>query len=164
MNHLLRSTLVVALAAAACTLPACTSGDDASSAIIAPQGPPTLSIVSPNDGDCVVLASGEQTALRVTIKTKNWTMRPIGYCGAYLQCGHVVAFADDVRVAEASALVIDVPLTVGDHTVRIELRDDDEVVGKGEDGGLLRAEVKVRAIAPGQSCDADAGTDAASDQ
>lgn len=162
MKHQFRLVLLFALSATAWVLPACSSSTDTSSAILPPAGPAMMSIVSPKHGDCAVLWADEQTVLPVTIAVTNWLMRPIAYCGAYPQCGHVIAFADDVRVAEASALVIDVPLTEGDHTVRIELRDDADVVGVDGSGMPLQQEITIHAVSPWQSCGADAGSDAPS--
>jgi len=153
--------LVIACSAViALVVEACSSDSTATSVASAPAGPPSMSIVSPTDGSCAVLWSDESTVLRAAITTVNWSMRPPGYCGGYAQCGHVVAFADDVRVAEASALAIDVPLEPGDHKVRIELRDDLDAVGLDAQGKPLSDEIQIKALASGASCDAGAEAEA----
>jgi hypothetical protein len=114
------------------------------------------------DGECAVLWNDETWVLRTTVSITNWLMRPPGFCGLLPQCGHAVVFVDDVRVASASSLAIDVPMASGDHNLRIELRTDEDAVAMDGNERLLAAEANVHALAPGLSCSAgiDGGIDA----
>lgn len=169
-GHVSAAATAVALTFAALWLPGCTADDTAATAV-APAGPATLSVVDPTDGACVVLRADAGWTARVSIAATNWYMRPEGFCGTYPQCGYVVAFVDDQRVAQAAALVIDVPLgglqtPSGEHRIRVELHDDADVVARGGDGKPLAVELTVEALAPGGSCTgpvADAGEDAPAD-
>lgn len=146
--------------------PSC-SDDQSSPAASVPQGPPSLSIVAPSDGACVVLRDDNGWTLRVTLAIQNWTMRPRGYCAGYPQCGFAVLFVDDVRTTDVAGLVADLALRTllspeGDHIVRAELHGDDDVVAVDANSVPLAPTIRVRTALPNdvQGCGL---SDAASD-
>jgi len=124
--------------------------------VLAPSGPPALSIVQPTAGACVPLVLDAPT-VRVQIAVANWSLRPPGVCGVYPQCGFAVFFVDGQRVAESAALATDVPFgqldpPTGPHELSVELHDDDDVLALDAAGEPLRAPHSIVTTAPGEAC------------
>jgi len=121
-------------------------------------GPPAMAIAAPADGACVVLQDDPGASVRVRLELQNWLLRPYGYCGGvYSQCGFAVFLVDDQEVARGAALVTDVPFAglpspAGSHRVRVELRNDADVVVMNREGEPLTDEVSVITVAAGESC------------
>lgn len=144
------------LVGAAQSLAACSS-DTSTTAAITPVGPPALALEEPVEGACVPLADGDSLTLRVRIAVTNWSLRPPGFCGIYPQCGYAVYFVDGQKIVESATLATDVPMgsladPTGQHTLRVELRDDNGVLALDADGAPLRVD---RAVVTSSS---DAGT------
>ncbi len=133
-------------------------GDDDETKAVIPLGPPSLSVVFPSDGACVMFHDDEVPAVRVRIEAQNWLLRPIGYCGeTYSQCGHAVFFVDGNEMIRSASLVTDVPFEklsspTGKHHLRVELRNDDDVVVLDRMKEPLEAEVSIEAVEAGQAC------------
>ena len=144
-------SLALALCVAGC-------GDDDEGTAVVSLGPPAVSLASPADGACVVLQDDPAASVRVRIELQNWLLRPYGYCGGvYSQCGFAVFLVDDQEVARGAALVTDVPFAslpspAGSHRVRVELRNDADVVVMNKDGEPLTDEVSVLTVGVGESC------------
>jgi len=136
-------------------------GDDQNNypASVGVSGPPRLAITNPTDGSCVILSDEEQPVVRVHIAIENWALRPYGYCGMqYLQCGFAVYLVDGEEAKRSASLVTDVPFDgaaspVGQHVLRVELRNDaDEVVLDEVENPLVR-EVVVNAVEADAGCE-----------
>jgi hypothetical protein len=133
-------------------------GDDDEGTAVVSLGPPAMAIAAPMDGACVVLQDDPGASVRVRLELQNWLLRPYGYCGGvYSQCGFAVFFVDDQEVARGAALVTDVPFAglaapAGSHLVRVELRNDSDVVVLDRDREPLADEVNVTTVAAGESC------------
>jgi hypothetical protein len=144
-------SLTLALCVAGC-------GDDDEGAVVVSLGPPAMSVASPADGACVVLQDDPGATVRVRIELQNWLLRPFGYCGGvYSQCGFAVFLVDGQEVARGAALVTDVPFAglpspAGSHRVRVELRNDADVVVLDRAREPLADEVSVITVAAGESC------------
>lgn len=146
---------VVSVAAMATTLLGC--GDDESSTAVAALGPPAIAIASPDEGECVILGDDQKATVRVQIALQNWSLRPEGFCGGvYSQCGFAVFLVDEQEVVRSASLVTDVPIAgpVGNHLIRVELRDDEDD-GEAQldrDGEPLTAELTVKTVDATETC------------
>ncbi|MFW5739477.1 MAG: hypothetical protein ACOC1F_03835 [Myxococcota bacterium] len=152
--------LQLALVALPIVVSATGCGDDGTDTAVVPLGPPAVSIVDPVDEACIVL-QGEDQVARVQIGLRNWSLRPKGFCGdVYAQCGFAVFLVDGEEITRSASLITDVPLAAlpsptGAHTIRVELRDDEELVQVDDEGLPLTAEVNVVAVMSADACPAD---------
>jgi len=109
-----------------------------------------------------VLRNEEGLPVRVSLAAVNWSMRPPGYCGIYPQCGFAVFFVDDEQVARVAALVADLPFAAvpsptADHTIRIELHDDNDRIANDDRGAPLTASIQIHTVAPADAAQCGGG-------
>ena len=133
-------------------------GDDDTEVASVVTGPPSFSIDSPSDGDCVVLHDDPGMSIRVRISVENWLLRPFGYCGTqYQQCGYAVFSVDDTELVRSASRVTDVPFAEqptpgGAHRLKVELRNDVDVVVLDADGEPLLRGIDVVTVVPDDTC------------
>jgi len=75
----------------------------------------------------------------------------------YAQCGFAVFLVDDEEVMRSASLVTDVPFVdvsspAGSHRLRVELRDDSDVVAVNDVEEPLAREVSVLTVDAGDAC------------
>lgn len=170
----LTAIVLAALAFAAC-------GDD-EEATPAPKPPPTLSItqVSSAGGpvwtpesasNCVEIGTDPGGTLLVGFAKQNFELRPPGACGNLDPCGTAVLLLDQSQVSQSSTTSLsaafsapDAALGSGEHTFRVELRDQQGEPVLDKEQKLIADEVVLEVRAPGGCIGgADGGSDAASE-
>jgi hypothetical protein len=95
-----------------------------------------------------------QKLLALSIST-SVSLRPTGSCGSLAPCGHVLVTVDDetLGIPQAAALTLELPLDMlgqpyGTHTVKAELRADDNSVLFDDTGHPLAVTLLVDVFAP----------------
>jgi hypothetical protein len=104
--------------------------------------PPTMELVSPADGDCVAIGSDPDVRIPFELKSSWLYLRPPGYCGESVQCGHLLLWANDKIVARSSTSVIEWEMTTvinryGEFKIRIVAVTDAGAIIPDADGNPL---------------------------
>lgn len=116
--------------------------------------PPTMELVSPEEGACVAIDSDPNAVVPFVLKTTWLYLRPPGVCGDAVQCGHLQLWVNDKLVARVTSSVVewDVATVInryGDFQIRIvAVTDAGESIVDAEDQPL----VVTRTITTAEKC------------
>ena len=132
---------------AGCPGPAPTPTPDGGVALI-----PTLTIDAPAAGASVALGADADRSVPVSFTVTDFTLKAPGTCAGASACGHVHLLIDDAACNTAgspynnagaaspmSALFARCASAAGDHTVRLELHNDDHSAVTGTEGATISA-------------------------
>lgn len=90
-------------------LTAVSCGDDeAQPAFQGPTGPPSLTIIAPDQDTCFSVGQSPDYRIPILTRIEQLLLRPPGRCGGLRQCGHLELFVNGVLNNTSSGTVIDV--------------------------------------------------------
>jgi hypothetical protein len=136
--------LIPLVAVSAVFLGAC-DDETAEPVPLGPTGPPSIAVVEPSGAEagpvCVAIGQDPDARIQLLVEAEQLVLRPPEACGAYVQCGHLAVYVDQVLNNESSVPSIDVLLRkLGDRYhdgephegtgepdllhVRLEVQDD----------------------------------------
>jgi len=83
-----------------------------------------MQLVSPVEGACIAIGTDPNVSVPFVLKTSSLYLRPPGFCGEAAQCGQLLLWANDKRVARAATEVIEWEMVTvierfGDFAIRI---------------------------------------------
>mgnify|MGYP001827796455 CR=1 FL=1 len=159
--------LIPVVAVSAVLLGAC-DDETAEPVPLGPTGPPSIAVVEPSGAEagpvCISIGDDPDARIPLLIEAEQLVLRPPEACGAYVQCGHLALYVDQVLNNESAVPSIDVLLRkLGDRYhdgephegtgeadvlhVSIEVQDDLGDVLVDHDGEALVVELDLVTLA-----------------